>query len=57
VERIFSFTKVRYRGIARNANRLFVACALANQYMIRQRLLRMQGRSVAKIGKNRCTDP
>jgi IS5 family transposase len=43
IKRIFRFTKVRYRGIAMNANRLFVACALANLYMVRHRLLRPQG--------------
>ncbi len=43
IKRIFGFTKVRYRGITKNANRLFVACALANLFMVRQRLLRMQG--------------
>ncbi|MET1082387.1 MAG: IS5 family transposase [Burkholderiales bacterium] len=42
VKRVFAFTKVRYRGIAKNANRLFVACALANLYMVRHRLLRLQ---------------
>lgn len=41
-KRIFQFTKVRYRGLAKNANRLFVACALANLYMVRHRLLRLQ---------------
>jgi IS5 family transposase len=43
IKRIFGFTKVCYRGIAKNANRLFVACALANLYMARHRLMRMQG--------------
>lgn len=43
IKRIFGFSKVRYRGIAKNANRLFVACALANLYMVRHRLMRMQG--------------
>lgn len=42
-KRIFGFTKVRYRGIAKNANRLFVVCALANLFMVRRRLLRLQG--------------
>jgi IS5 family transposase len=42
IKRIFGFTKVRYRGIAKNANRLFVACALANLFMVRHRLLRLQ---------------
>jgi IS5 family transposase len=37
---IFGFRKVRYRGIAKNANRLFVACGLVNLYMTRRILLR-----------------
>ena len=40
IKRVFGFAKVRYRGIAKNAGRLFVACALANLYMMRRRLLR-----------------
>ena len=40
LKRIFGFTKVRYRGIAKNANRLFVACGLVNLYMNRRLLLR-----------------
>ncbi len=30
IKRIFGFTKVRYRGLEKNATRLFVTCALAN---------------------------
>ncbi len=41
IKRIFGFYKVRYRGIMKNANRLFVACGLANLYMVRRRLLEM----------------
>ncbi len=33
VKRLWGFTKVRYRGLAKNANRAFVALALANLYM------------------------
>jgi IS5 family transposase len=40
-KRVFGFAKVRYRGIAKNANRLFVTCALANLFMVRHRLLRL----------------
>jgi IS5 family transposase len=40
LKRIFGFTKVRYRGIHKNANRLFVACGLVNLYMTRRILLR-----------------
>jgi len=38
---IFGFRKVRYRGLAKNANRLFVACGLANLFMARRHLLRV----------------
>ncbi len=38
----FGFTKVRYRGPEKNANRLFVSCALANLFMARGHLIRMQ---------------
>jgi len=40
IKRLFGFAKVCYRGIAKNANRLFVACALANLSMVRRTLLR-----------------
>ena len=43
IKRIFGFAKVRYRGIQKNAHRLFVTCALANLYIVRFRLLRLQG--------------
>ena len=38
IKRIFGFCKVRYRGIMKNANRLFTVCGLANIYMVRRRL-------------------
>jgi IS5 family transposase len=38
---IFGFVKVRYRGLAKNAHRLWVTCALANLYLVRRRLLRL----------------
>lgn len=41
LKRLFGFTKVRYRGLAKNANRLVVACALVNVYMHRRLLLRL----------------
>ena len=44
IKRIFGFAKVCYRGIAKNANRLFVACALANLFLVRRTLLRRQPR-------------
>jgi len=42
IKRVFGFAKVRYRGLAKNANRLFVTCALANLFMARHRLMRPQ---------------
>jgi len=42
IKRIFGFTKVCYRGLAKNRHRLVVACALANLFMVRKRLLRLQ---------------
>jgi len=39
IKRIFGFRKVRYRGLDKNANRLFVTCALANLFMARKVLL------------------
>jgi IS5 family transposase len=42
IKRVFGFAKVRYRGIAKNAHRLVVACALANLFMVRRQLLRTQ---------------
>lgn len=41
IKRVFCFAKTRYRGLEKNAHRLFVSCALANLYMVRRRLLRM----------------
>ena len=40
IKRVFGFTKVRYRGLDKNAHRLFVTCALANLFLVRARLLR-----------------
>jgi len=37
----FGFVKVRYRGLMKNAHRLFVTCALANLYMVRRQLIRI----------------
>ena len=36
----FGFVKVRYRGLKKNANRLFATCALVNLFMSRKKLLR-----------------
>jgi transposase, IS5 family len=37
---VFGFAKVRYRGLDKNAHKLFVVSALANLFMVRGRLLR-----------------
>ncbi len=42
IKRVLGFTKVRYRGLAKNAHRLLVTCALANLFMARRHLLRRQ---------------
>ncbi len=42
IKRVFGFTKVCYRGLVKNRHRLVVACALANLFMVRKRLLRLQ---------------
>ena len=47
IKRVFGFAKVCYRGLEKNAHRLFVTCALANLYMVRHRLLRIQGAQCA----------
>ena len=41
IKRVFGFAKVRYRGLTKNAHRLFVTCALANLFMVRRHLLRV----------------
>lgn len=43
IKRVFGFAKVRYRGMMKNANRFFVTCALANLFMARRSLMRLQG--------------
>ena len=35
----FGFSMVRYRGLLKNANRLFATCALVNLFMVRKKLL------------------
>ena len=40
IKRVFGFAKTRYRGLEKNAHRLFVTCALTNLYIMRRRLLR-----------------
>lgn len=42
IKRLWGFTKVRYRGLAKNTARVFALLALANLYRVRRRLL-LQG--------------
>jgi transposase, IS5 family len=39
IKRVFGFTKVRYRGLAKNGNRAFFSAALANIFLLRYTLL------------------
>lgn len=41
LKRQFGFTKVRFRGLDKNANHLFAACALVNLVLAKKRLLRL----------------
>jgi IS5 family transposase len=38
-KRLWGFTKVRYRGLAKNANRAFVTLTLADVYLSSTRLM------------------
>lgn len=40
IKRQFGFNKVRYRGLDKNAHRLFVACALSNLVMAKKTLMK-----------------
>ena len=40
MKRVFGFEKVRYRGLDKNANRLFATCALVNLFIVRSQLRR-----------------
>lgn len=40
IKRLFGFSKVRYRGLAKNLHRLQVTCALTNLFSARNHLLR-----------------
>ncbi len=42
IKRIFGFAKVSYRGLKKNGNRLFVVVDLANIFMARHHLFRLQ---------------
>ena len=41
LKRVFGFSKVRYRGLRKNRERLNVACALVNLFQLRKALLRV----------------
>lgn len=41
IKQVFGFAKTRYRGLEKNAHRLFVTCALTNLYLMRRYLLRL----------------
>ena len=41
LKRQFGFTKVRYRGLDKNANHLFAAFALVNIVLAKRRLLHL----------------
>ena len=47
VKHLWGFTKVRYRGLAKNTARLFTAFALANLYLLRRKLMPMQARCLS----------
>lgn len=40
IKRVFGFVKVRYLGLTKNTERLWVTCGLTNLFMVRRRLLR-----------------
>ena len=44
VKSLWGFTKVRYRGVAKNLARALTSFALANLYMVRRKLATQQGR-------------
>jgi IS5 family transposase len=52
IKRVFGFTKVRYRGLDKNANALFVLCGLTNLCLARRRL-RYQTSGPDGVGTNR----
>jgi IS5 family transposase len=41
IKKIFGFVKVRYRGLMKNTNWLYMICGLTNLYMARRKLLRV----------------
>jgi len=42
-KKVFGFSKVRYKGLAKNTNFIFVLFALSNLYMVRRDLLEPTG--------------
>jgi len=46
IKRQFGFNKVRYRGLGKNAHRLFVACALSNLVVAKKALLGRNRREI-----------
>ena len=40
MKRVFGFTHVRYRGLAKNTHRVQVTCALVNLFLVRKQLLK-----------------
>jgi IS5 family transposase len=40
IKRVFGFAQVRYRGLAKNTQRLWMGRGLANLFIVRHRLLR-----------------
>ena len=51
VKRLWGFSKVRYRGLAKNTARLFAAFALANLYMVRRQLMPIWEACRCRAGK------
>ena len=43
LKRQFGFTKVRYRGLAKNTAQIVTLCALSNLWMVRRQLLEAHG--------------
>jgi len=43
LKRQFGFTKVRYRGLAKNTAQIVTLCALSNLWLVRRKFWRPQG--------------
>ena len=55
VKKLWGFSKVRYRGLAKNATRAFVTLGLANLYLARKRLgarVRLRGANARRAAMN-----